>query len=114
MCWAPGPKPKLKKLAWPVDYWDGLGWRDRFAIPEAVQRQRRYAQTLHHGGVFTPQVVADANSSLLGADRPAIVAHIEANTSAFPVTLAVDKTELKIEPQMRPGSGPDDANLVGS
>ena len=26
-----------------VDYWDRLGWRDRFAKPEFTSRQQRYA-----------------------------------------------------------------------
>jgi len=33
-------------LAFHVDYWDDLGWRDRFGLAEAVQRQRIYTKTL--------------------------------------------------------------------
>src|ERR1700730_16755717 len=33
-------------LAFHVDYWDDLGWRDRFGLPEAVQRQRASAKRL--------------------------------------------------------------------
>jgi hypothetical protein len=31
-------------LAFHVDYWDGLGWRDHFASNEATQRQYNYAR----------------------------------------------------------------------
>ena len=33
-------------LAFHVTYWDDLGWRDRFALTEAVDRQNVYAQEL--------------------------------------------------------------------
>ena len=31
-------RPDVLALAFHVDYWDGLGWRDRFVIPEATPR----------------------------------------------------------------------------
>src|SRR5579863_7816381 len=33
-------------LGFHVDYWDDLGWRDRFALPIATQRQSLYSQAL--------------------------------------------------------------------
>ena len=44
-------------LSWQVTYWDYLGWKDSFAQPAFTERQRRYAQALGHGSVWTPQVV---------------------------------------------------------
>src|SRR5690349_20105032 len=38
-------------LAFHVDYWDDLGWRDRFALPQAVERQRIYARNSHRPSV---------------------------------------------------------------
>src|SRR5262249_16012523 len=34
---------KAVPIAFHVDYWDHLGWRDRFAKPEFTSRQQRYA-----------------------------------------------------------------------
>lgn len=42
-----------------VDYWDGLGWPDRFAKAEYTQRQRRYAASWPTGAVYTPQFVVN-------------------------------------------------------
>jgi hypothetical protein len=42
-------------LAFHVDYWDYLGWRDRFANPFYSQRQQRYASVLHARTVYTPE-----------------------------------------------------------
>jgi len=44
-------------LAFHVDYWDRLGWRDRFAQAAFSQRQRDRNSSL--GWVYTPQVMLD-------------------------------------------------------
>ncbi len=43
-------------LEWHVDYWDYLGWKDQFGLPEAAKRQYRYAETIP-SQIYTPQVV---------------------------------------------------------
>jgi len=50
-------------LAYHVDYWDRLGWKDRFASPAFTQRQ---AQQLGVNGArfaYTPQVVIDGQDT---------------------------------------------------
>ena len=42
-------------LAFHVDYWDYLGWRDRFATPANSQRQRSYGKVLHSRTIYTPE-----------------------------------------------------------
>jgi hypothetical protein len=42
-----------------VDYWDGLGWPDRFASPDYTQRQRTYAARLGQDSVYTPEFVTN-------------------------------------------------------
>lgn len=41
-------------IAFHVDYWDYIGWRDRFAKPEFSTRQRRYADEGSASIVYTP------------------------------------------------------------
>ena len=48
--------PNLLVLSYGVTYWDHLGWKDTFGNPSFDQRQREYALTLNHRGLFTPQV----------------------------------------------------------
>jgi len=43
-------------LAFHVDYWNYIGWTDRFASPEYSQRQRRYASEYGESTVYTPGV----------------------------------------------------------
>ncbi|MDQ6913491.1 MAG: DUF1223 domain-containing protein [Verrucomicrobiota bacterium] len=42
-----------------VDYWDRLGWRDRFAKREFTARQHRYAAEWQSSSVYTPAFVAN-------------------------------------------------------
>jgi hypothetical protein len=53
-------------LAFHVDYWDSLGWHDRFDFPEATARQRQYAHTLKLTTVYTPQLVVDGRRDVVG------------------------------------------------
>ncbi len=48
-------------LAFHVDYWDRLGWQDRYASPQFGRRQTE--QVRLHGGrtVYTPQVMLGGN-----------------------------------------------------
>lgn len=42
-----------------VDYWNGLGWPDRFATAAYTARQRRYAAAWKSDTVYTPGFVLD-------------------------------------------------------
>src|SRR5262252_1823658 len=51
---------KIVPLAFHVDYWDHLGWRDRFAKPEFTSRQQRYAAAWDgDDSVYTPGFVVN-------------------------------------------------------
>ncbi len=52
-----------------VDYWDELGWHDRFSAPLFTQRQQQYAQELGDQGPYTPQMVVDGKDGFVGGDR---------------------------------------------
>jgi hypothetical protein len=47
-------------LAFHVDYWDELGWPDRFASPKYSQRQRQRVNAVGQATVYTPQVMIGA------------------------------------------------------
>jgi hypothetical protein len=52
-------RPDVLALAFHVNYWDRLGWTDRFATPEATARQTTLAHQAGESGVYTPQVIVD-------------------------------------------------------
>lgn len=48
---------RVVPLALHVDYWDYIGWRDRFAQPRFTERQRQMALLGNSTLVYTPQVM---------------------------------------------------------
>jgi hypothetical protein len=59
-----------------VDYWDDQGWRDPFASAAITQRQKDYDQTLK-AEVYTPQMIVDGRTDVLGSDQDAAEHAIE-------------------------------------
>jgi hypothetical protein len=51
---SPGLWKSFVPVAFHVDYWDQLGWPDRFASRANTERQERYAAAWHNGSVYTP------------------------------------------------------------
>lgn len=48
---------RIVPLAFHVDYWNYLGWRDMFSQTNFTERQRQTAQISHTGIIYTPQLV---------------------------------------------------------
>ena len=59
-------------LSFHVDYWDYIGWEDRFATAETTARQRDYARALGIAYVYTPQLVIDGARHVVGSNRGAV------------------------------------------
>ena len=68
--WLSGLKnsPRLWKdfvpVAFHVDYWDHLGWRDSLADSGNSDRQRSYAESWHSESVYTPAFVVNGKEWL--------------------------------------------------
>jgi|SRR5215831_6991804 len=58
------PDPRVIPIAFHVQYWDSLGWKDRFGDPRYTRRQEGEAKASGARFVYTPQVV------LAGRDFP--------------------------------------------
>jgi len=84
-------------LSFHVDYWDDQGWRDRFGLPEAVQRQREYAKILRLPSVYTPQVVIDGRDNFVGNDRASIGRALTGTRSGVAVALSVHDGDVLVD-----------------
>jgi hypothetical protein len=49
-----------------VDYWNYIGWTDRFSSAQFSQRQNDYARSFHLGSAYTPQMVIDGRVQFVG------------------------------------------------
>src|SRR6185437_4360336 len=63
------PDIEVIPLSEHVDYWDHLGWRDRFSSPLYSARQQDYGRAFQLQDVFTPQMVVNGEAQFVGSDR---------------------------------------------
>ena len=49
-------------MAFHVDYWDSLGWKDRFALPANTDRQKSYARQRRNHTIYTPALFVNGEA----------------------------------------------------
>jgi len=59
-------QPNVIALAWHVDYWDYIGWKDSFANPAFTERQRAYAHAQKQRMIYTPQLIINGVENMMG------------------------------------------------
>ncbi len=75
--------PRIIALALHVDYWDYLGWKDRFANPAHTDRQKAYARAAGARMIYTPQLIVAGQERVVGNDAVAVAAAIRAQEKAI-------------------------------
>ncbi len=63
-------------LAFHVDYWNYLGWKDPFSSETFSQRQRNYVRAFGLDGSYTPQMVVDGKFEFTGSRYDTALADI--------------------------------------
>jgi hypothetical protein len=96
-------------LAFHVDYWDSLGWQDRFAQPQFTQRQNATRRTSGARFAYTPQVIVDSRDAPDWSALPASALRPRVPASVA-LTLARDDAGLALT--VVPGAGAP-AKLAG-
>lgn len=105
--WISGLKedPRLWKavvpVAFHVDYWDYLGWRDRFATTEYSSRQRNYAAKGLVRSVYTPAFILDGNEWRGWFLRPKL--RLENSDAVGELTLNVHAGQQRVEADFNTG-----------
>jgi len=90
-------------LAFHVDYWDDLGWRDHFSMQEATQRQQEAARTLKLKTVGTPQFIVDGRTALWGTGRESLEQALKARRPDVAVEMTRTDSNLIVRAEA-PGS----------
>ena len=89
-------------LAFHVDYWDSLGWKDRFAQPQFTQRQNATQRTSGARFAYTPQVILDSRDAPNWSSLPPAALQRKM-PAAVALGLARDGTGLELT--VTPGAG---------
>lgn len=75
----PRTRAHVVPLAYHVDYWDALGWRDPFSAKAWSLRQAEYERALRvAGGSYTPQLVIDGRVELNGTHARRVLEEVAA------------------------------------
>ena len=90
---------EIVPLAFHVDYWNRLGWTDRFSAPAFTDRQQRYAAAWKTDRVYTPQAVVDGRVEFVGTDAERALAAL-AESGARPRA----RVALEVLPAADPGA----------
>jgi hypothetical protein len=64
--------PNVIAIAYHVDYWDNLGWRDPFSAREWTQRQMEYIHALQLPSAYTPQMIVGGTRQMVGSNSIAV------------------------------------------
>ena len=76
-----------------VTYWDHLGWRDPFSLDLVTTRQQDYARAFGLTDIYTPQMIVDGRTQLIGSDSSALT-HAVVHAMTVPkLDLAIEKTQ---------------------
>jgi hypothetical protein len=76
-------------IAFHVDYWNRLGWKDPFSNASYSQRQRAYANQFHLDGVYTPQAIVNGKRQMVGSDASLLAAAV-ADAKAITPTASIN------------------------
>ena len=79
-----------------VDYWDQLGWKDRFSSPALTARQELYARRLTATGAYTPQLVIDGRAECVGSDAASATRAIARAATAAHGGLAISLADGRV------------------
>ena len=88
----PVPNADIIVLGEHVDYWDQLGWRDRFSSSRFTDRQSLYANRFGISGPYTPQMVVNGRSEFVGNDAAKALSEVAQASKTSKAALRIDLT----------------------
>lgn len=68
-------------LALHVDYWDYIGWKDIFGRHENTLRQHAYARAANATTVYTPQMIIDGETHVIGSRPMQVMDAVQAHSA---------------------------------
>lgn len=87
----PSQELNVLVLAFHVDYWDYIGWKDRFASPQFTDRQRNLARRNHQASIYTPAIFIDGMESRATRRSIEKIRQASQNPNPLNLELVLDK-----------------------
>lgn len=84
-------------LAYHVDYWDYIGWRDTFGSAAFSDYQRAYASAQGKSRIYTPQLVINGVEDVVGSNAGAVSAAVGKARLHVPIELDAHGEMLKVD-----------------
>jgi hypothetical protein len=101
-------------LGFHVDYWNSLGWKDRFSSADFTQRQEQYTRALKVDGPYTPEMVVDGEVEFVGNDAGRAQSTIRQQASQLEIAQvkisSAGTDQLKI--QVKGAAAPSSSNAL--
>jgi hypothetical protein len=93
--------PNVIAISLPIDYWDYLGWKDTLADSRFSARQKAYSYVRGDRDVYTPQVVVNGSTHVIGSDRASIEGAIDTTKKAddvmsVPVSMTLSGKQINV------------------
>lgn len=100
---------ELITLALHVDYWNHLGWKDKFSSALYTQRQRVYDRKFRTGSIYTPQMVVDGEQQFVGSnlDKAEKAISKAAKERKALIDILIEKSVMKLTASGIPQRGED-------
>lgn len=94
----PVPQAEIITLAFHVDYWNYLGWKDEFSSAEFSKRQEDYGKKFKTDSIYTPQMIVDGQTEFVGNNSGKAVNSVmeAAKSPKAKIELTLNENNLKI------------------
>src|SRR3954470_13311811 len=84
-----GKQPDVIALAYHVDYWDYIGWKDTFGMAANSERQKSYAQSWGTSRIYTPELVVNGAKGVIASHEDDVKKALGAAALTVPVGIKI-------------------------
>ena len=90
-----GLEKNVYVLSFHVDYWNYLGWKDKYSNASYSARQQEYGTLLHVDNIYTPQIIVNGKVQFVGSNETQLKETISASLTEMPV----GDIQIKVSPE---------------
>ena len=108
----PNSEAEIITLAFHVDYWNYLGWKDEFSSKAFSERQSGYAERFKLDSIYTPQMVVDGETQFVGSNLDTANKAISDSAKSGKATIGISNQNGKLNVKITDAPTRDDDAYV--